>query len=509
VARLLIGSVYFLRLDPRQWAEMQPFPPLGTLYAAGCMRAQAHEVHFFDAMLAQSPQEWSDKLHRTKPDVAVLFDDNFNYLSKMCLTNMREAAFAMIASARAADAKVVVCSADAVDHPELYLAGGADAVILGEGEAALAEIVSRIESERDLNGIEGIAVLDERGSLHRTPRRVPFRDLDSLPAPAWDLVDFDEYRRVWQDRHGMFALNMATTRGCPYLCNWCAKPIWGQSYAVRSPASVVAELRHLIDLAAPDYIWFMDDIMGLKPKWWGSFADELEWHGLKVSFKCLSRADILLREGAVADLKRAGCDIVWLGAESGSQAILDAMDKGLSVAQIRDATKRLRDAGIRVGYFIQFGYPGEDVADIASTLKLIREGKPDELGISVSYPLPGTGFYERVKQELREKRNWIDSADLAMLYRGPFTTAFYRELHAYVHRDFRRRRAWRRFICMLTGREVLRLRNLLGLGYAVLTLPLVPVSFLRMRLLRARRPPERVPLPAGAPEPAVLARSSP
>jgi radical SAM superfamily enzyme YgiQ (UPF0313 family) len=506
VARLLIGSVYFLRLDPRQWGEMQPFPPLGTLYAAGYMRAQAHEVHFFDAMLAQSPQEWTEMLARTKPDIAVLFDDNFNYLSKMCLTNMRDAAFAMIASARASGAKVVVCSADAVDHPERYLKAGADAVILGEGEAALADIIDRI-SESDLSGIDGIAVLDEHGLLRRTPRRAPFRDLDALPAAAWDLVDFNEYRRVWHERHGMFALNMATTRGCPYLCNWCAKPIWGQSYAVRSPANVVAELRGLIELAAPDYIWFMDDIMGLKPKWWGAFADELEGHGLKISFKCLSRADILLREGAVADLKRAGCDIVWLGAESGSQAILDAMDKGLSVGQIRSATKRLQDAGIRVGYFIQFGYPGEEISDIASTLKLIREGTPDELGISVSYPLPGTGFHERVKQELREKRNWIDSADLAMLYRGPFTTAFYRELHAYVHRDFRRRRAWRRFTRVLTGREALRLRHFLTLGYAFLTLPLVPISLIRMRLLRARRPAERAALPSSAPERAILARS--
>jgi radical SAM superfamily enzyme YgiQ (UPF0313 family) len=507
VARLLIGSVYFLRFDPRQWGEMQPFPPLGTLYAAGYMREHAHEVHFFDAMLAQSPQEWTEMLDRTRPDVAVLFDDNFNYLSKMCLTNMRDAAFAMIASARASGAKVVVCSADAVDHPERYLQAGADAVILGEGEAALADIVGRIEAASDFNGIDGIAVLDERGSVRRTPRRTPFRDLDSLPVPAWDLVDFEKYRRAWHERHGVFALNMATTRGCPYLCNWCAKPIWGQSYAVRSPANVVTELRHLIELAAPDYIWFMDDIMGLKPKWWGAFADELERHDLKISFKCLSRADILLREGAVADLKRAGCDIVWLGAESGSQAILDAMDKGLSVGQIRDATKRVQDAGIRVGYFIQFGYPGEDIADIASTLKLVREGKPDELGISVSYPLPGTGFYERVKQELREKRNWVDSADLAMLYRGPFTTAFYRELHAYVHRDFRRRRAWRRFRRVLAGREALRLRYLLALGYAVLTLPLVPISLIRMRLLRARRPVERSARPSGAAEPVVLARS--
>ena len=507
MARLLIGSVYFLRLDPRRWAEMQPFPPLGTLYAAGYMRAAGHEVRFFDAMLAPSPQQWSEMVDRERPEIAVLFDDNFNYLSKMCLTNMRDAALTMIASARAAGSKVLVCSADAVDHPELYLKAGADAVILGEGEVALAEIVTKVANARaaDIGVIEGVATLDERGVLRRTSRRAPLRDLDSLPLPAWDLVDFDLYRRAWRKRHGTFALNMATTRGCPYLCNWCAKPIWGQSYAVRNPANVAAELQQLIELAAPDYIWFMDDIMGLKPKWWGTFADELERRKLKIAFKCLSRADIVLREGAVTDLKRAGCDIVWLGAESGSQAILDAMDKGLTVGQIREATRRLHDVGIRVGYFIQFGYPGEEAGDIAQTIGLIRQGKPDDLGISVSYPLPGTGFYERVKRELKGKRNWIDSGDLAMLYRGPFTTEFYRALHGHVHRDFRMRRAWRRFKRMLVGREAVRFRYFLALGYAPLNILLMPASLLRMRILRGRRPDR--PAIAGASEPAVLARS--
>jgi radical SAM superfamily enzyme YgiQ (UPF0313 family) len=278
---------------------------------------------------------------------------------------------------------------------------------------------------------------------------------------------------------------MATTRGCPYSCNWCAKPIWGQSYAVRSPGNVVAELRTLIAAAAPDYIWFMDDIMGLKPKWWGAFADELMRHSLKIRFKCLSRADLVLREGAVADLARAGCDIVWMGAESGSQKILDAMDKGLTVEQIEEATRQLKAAGIRVGHFIQFGYSGEGLADIARTIKMIRRTQPDELGISVSYPLPGTLFYDRVKAELQGKRNWSDSSDLAMLYRGPFTTNFYRRLHTYVHRDFRMRRGLRAFARVLKGRETLRYRHVRSLAYAMLCLGLMPFSLLSLRLLRS------------------------
>ncbi len=484
MARLLIGSVYFLRLDPRRWEEMQPFPPLATLTAAAYMRAQGHDVTFFDAMLAESAATWSSMAERIRPDVAVLYDDNFNYLSKMCLTNMRDAAIAMIGAAKAVNAKVIVCCSDAVDHPELYLDAGADAVILGEGEAVLAEIVDRLGTD-DLKTIQGVAVRDGDGSVLRTNKRPPLRDLDALPFAAWDLVDFDLYRRTWRERHGMFALNMATTRGCPYSCNWCAKPIWGQSYAVRSPANVVAELQGLIAAAAPDYVWFMDDIMGLKPKWWGTFADELERNAIRIRFKCLSRADLVLRDGAVADLARAGCDIVWLGAESGSQTILDAMDKGLTVEQIEEATRRLKAAGIRVGHFIQFGYSGEGFADIARTIGMIRKTQPDEIGISVSYPLPGTAFYDRVKAELRGKRNWSDSGDLAMLYRGPFTTGFYRRLHTYVHRDFRMRRGLRAFARVLKGRETLRYRHVRSLVYAMLCLGLMPFSLLSLRLLRS------------------------
>lgn len=484
MARLLIGSIYYLRLDPRRFEEMQPFPPLATLTAAAYVRARGHDVAFFDAMLAGSHAEWTSMAECVRPDIAVLYDDNFNYLSKMCLTNMRDAAVAMIGATKALGAKVVVCCSDAVDHPELYLGAGADVVIQGEGEAALAEIADLIDGA-GLGDVQGVVVRGPDGSVVRTGPRPPLRDLDSLPFAAWDLVDFDRYRCIWRERHGLFALNMATTRGCPYSCNWCAKPIWGQSYAVRSPANVVAELKGLIDAAQPDYIWFMDDIMGLKPKWWGTFADELERHSIKIRFKCLSRADLVLREGAVTDLARAGCDIVWLGAESGSQKILDAMDKGLTVEQIEEATRRLKAAGVRVGHFIQFGYSGEGVADIARTIAMIRKTQPDEIGISVSYPLPGTAFYDRVKAELQGKRNWADSSDLSMLYRGPFSTGFYRRLHAYVHRDFRMRRGLRAFARVLKGREALRYRHLRSLVYAMLCLGMAPFSLLQLRLLRS------------------------
>jgi anaerobic magnesium-protoporphyrin IX monomethyl ester cyclase len=440
---VLVGQSYFLRFDPKLHAQMQPYPPLGSLLAAAILREAGHEVAFFDAMLAASEAEWATELDRTRPSVALLYEDNFNYLSKMCLLRMRQAGFAMSAMARARGCRVVVGGSDATDHAVEYLAHGADVVLIGEGDATIVELLPALATGTDeaLAAVAGIAFRGTDGTVVTTPRRPDLKQLDALPLPARDLVDLDRYRRIWRERHGYFSLNVATTRGCPFHCNWCAKPIWGQRYNVRSPEHVVAELRWLRDHARPDHIWFADDIMGLRPGWLNRFADLVATEDVRIPFKCLGRADLLLRPGDIDALARAGASIVWIGAESGSQRVLDAMDKGTTVAQIEEAARRLRAAGVRVGFFLQFGYPGETREEIEQTIRMVKECLPDDIGVSVSYPLPGTPFHARVKEQLGDQQNWVDSDDLAMLYQGPFTTAFYRGLHAVVHAEFRSARA--------------------------------------------------------------------
>ncbi|GAB4515934.1 MAG: radical SAM protein [Anaerolineae bacterium] len=438
MTKLLFGQSYFLRFDPKLWAAMQPYPPLGTLFAASDMRERGYEVALFDAMLAESEDAWAAALTREQPDVAIIYEDNFNYLSKMCLARMREAAFTMIGMGKAHGCTVIVCGSDATDHSAMYLHKGADYVLVGEGEETLAELLAALTGKTEVQPADVVAVATPENP--KPARRSVMRHLDALPLPAFDLVDVAHYRAVWMERHGYFAMNMATTRGCPYHCNWCAKPIWGQRYNVHSPAYVVRWLKHLKDHYQPDYIWFADDIMGLKPGWMEQFADLLEAENVRVPFKCLSRADLLLRGETIPALKRAGCDIVWVGAESGAQKILDAMEKGTRVEEIRAAAAKLHEHGVRVGFFLQFGYPGETREDIEATLQLVRDCEPDDIGISVSYPLPGTTFFERVKDELGARQNWQDSSDLAMLYAGPFTTAFYRQLHTVVHKEFRARK---------------------------------------------------------------------
>jgi anaerobic magnesium-protoporphyrin IX monomethyl ester cyclase len=232
---------------------------------------------------------------------------------------------------------------------------------------------------------------------------------------------------------------MVSTRGCPFHCNWCAKPIWGQRYAMRSPASVADELALIKGTLKPDHIWFADDIFGLRPRWVAEFGREVDARDAAIPFMIQSRVDLMTEE-AVAGLKQAGCVEVWMGAESGSQHILDAMEKGTRVEAIAVARARLAAAGIKAGFFIQFGYPGETFDDIMATVQLVRDTLPDSIGVSVSYPLPGTRFYSMVREQLGAQTNWSDSDDLAMLFQGTYKSPFYRKLHRVLHDDLELRR---------------------------------------------------------------------
>jgi anaerobic magnesium-protoporphyrin IX monomethyl ester cyclase len=437
MADILFTHSYFLHFDPKEYAAMTPYPPLGTLYAASVARKAGYSVALFDSMLASSEQELVGHIRKQRPKVVVIYDDDFNYLTKMCLTRMREAAFALSRYAKQNGCRVIIHGSDAVDHLEKYFRHDADFVICGEGEQTLLETLNSVlrgEGTREL--INGLAY-SQSDVIHRNAERPVLKNLDSLPFPAWDLVDTERYRKVWKKRRGYFSVNMVTTRGCPFHCNWCAKPVYGQVYNSRSPRNVVEEMHWLKEIVQPDHLWFCDDIFGLKPGWVATFAEEVVARDAMIPFKCLVRADLLLQGDAIENLRQSGCQSVWLGAESGSQKILDAMQKGISVGQIYAATRKLKEAGIRVGFFLQYGYPGETRGDIDLTLKMVHDCLPDEIGVSVSYPLPGTTFYQNVKAEMRGKQNWTDSQDLAMMFAGTYQPEFYRVLHKVTHKRFR------------------------------------------------------------------------
>ncbi|MFI5178799.1 MAG: glycosyltransferase [Vicinamibacterales bacterium] len=493
---VLFGQAYFLRFDSKLWEARQPYAPLGALYAAAYVRERGFRVALFDAMIADSEQEWAGALDRHRPRFAVIYEDNFNYLSKMCLLRMRQAALTMIAAARSRGITVIVAGSDASDHPAIYLDAGAEAVVAGEGEVTLTEILDVLRGARDggLASVDGVCRRDEVGRLVRTRPREIIRDLDALPFPAWDLVDVERYQAIWRARHGHFSMNLVTTRGCPFHCNWCAKPIYGQRYTARSPEHVVEEMAWLKRTYRPDHVSMADDIFGLKPGWIERFAELLQARDAAIPFKCLLRADQVTPEVARA-LRRARCRMAWIGAESGSQRVLDAMEKGTRVVQIAEATRLLHGVGIEVGFFLQFGYPGETREDIEKTLEMVRTCQPDDIGVSVSYPLPGTTFYQRVQAQLGRKQNWVDSSDLAMMYQATYVPDFYRALHALVHTEFRARRAAADLSRALVQPLELRPRHLRTAAHYVGRRLALPVLRRRVDRLARQTPPQPVVVP--------------
>lgn len=450
--KILIGQSYFRILDPKELERNMPYPPLGALYAATILKQKGHEILFFDAMLGEDTNEFFTLMKNNMPDLVLIYDDEFNYLTKMCLSNMRNASVQFIRKAKQIGLPVIVYSSDATDYSSYYLNAGCDAIIVGEGEITLRQVVGsfaadNFNSERE--NINGLKFLRNE-EIVSTPKQQLITNLDEIPDPDYSFVDINRYKKIWYEHHGYYSLNISTTRGCPYRCNWCAKPLYGQVYHSRTPRKVAEQIKQLKDDYQINHIWITDDIFGLKPEWIKEFAVELKKLNTIVPYKCLSRPDLLLRGSTINDLKESGCEIIWVGAESGSQKILDAMDKGTTVEQIYESASKVHQAGMEIAFFIQFGYTGENRIDILLTRKMITDCLPEDIGISVSYPLPGTKFYQRVKSELKDKTNWTDSDDLDLMFTGTYERSFYKHLHRMVHAEYRFFRIiknfeWRKF----------------------------------------------------------------
>jgi len=426
---ILLTHSNHLYFDPKQVRKMQPYPPLQTLIAGALLRSRGWSVALFDSTFTEPEDGFRDALERHRPALVVVAEDNFNFLTKMCLVRNREVAFAYAAAARRAGVPAVVNGSDAADRAAEYLAAGFHSVIIGELEETLVEFCAAGPDRA--RGIGGVVSRDATG-----PARRPVADLSALPPPAWDLVNIDAYRAAWRAAHGYFSLNLVSSRGCPFRCNWCAKPIYGSTYRFHPPNVVARQMHHVKREFHPDMIWFADDIFALSRQWTAEFAAAVERLDARIPFRMQSRCDLMTRD-TVRDLHRAGCAEVWMGAESGSQRILNAMDKGISVEEIRAACRNARANGIRVCLFLQFGYPGETWDEIRQTIDMVRSVAPDDVGISVAYPLPNTRFHDMVRGGRWAKTNWRDSDDLDIMFRAAYTTQFYRALADALHAEVR------------------------------------------------------------------------
>jgi anaerobic magnesium-protoporphyrin IX monomethyl ester cyclase len=479
--RVLFAHPYHLALDPHEEGVGKPYPPLSPLIVAAKARAAGFDVAFHDAMYEKDERRFEDVV-RGYDRVAILGDDH-SVQMKMCLGRIKQAHLAMIAAAKRAGASVVVSGPDVSDHPAHYLEAGADGAIVGE---AVEAVVSWLRDEPGIVGLHG-----GRGAGGRAK---PLDDLDALPLPAWDLTDLRAYRDRWRARHGYWEMAVSTSRGCPYRCNWCAKPTWGRTYHSRSPEVVAHEVAELTRRYAPDRIWFTDDIFALKASWLRAYRDAQTQAGLVrvVPYRCLSRADLVQEDSFAADLAATGCREVWMGAESGADSVLEAMDKDGSVDEIRRATALLRGHGIRVGFFLQLGYPGEGLPEIEDTVAMVKALRPDDIGVSVTYPLPGTVFHGRVAATMGDT-HWDGSMENRPLYEAPFDQAFYgaaKEVLRSVHSAAWRTESVQAFLTRPSRRNA---RRVVGAAWHTVRLPWV-----RRRMLALAVPNERaVRIPAG------------
>lgn len=468
MGKVLVTNTYFYPLDAKQWHFKKPYPPLGTIQISSLLREEGHEILFFDNCLNDDPGKIGAAIREFEPDYLLIYDDGFNYLTKMCLTIMRDAAYTMAGLAQEAGAKVIISSSDSSDRYDQYLQHGIDFVIMGEGDATAKELIKSLDEGSGAGEISGLSYFDTDNKLVKTPKRSVLQKLDELPLAAWELVDIEAYRKIWLSHHGYFSINIATTRGCPYKCNWCAKPIYGNRYNSRTPEHVIKEIELLTKQYGVNHFWMCDDIFGLTPKWVQQFNALVKEHKLDFQYMIQSRVDLLLKEDTIEALAESGLETIWLGAESGSQHILDAMDKGITVEQIHEAVPKLQERGVSVALFLQFGYLGETLEDIHKTIDMVLDIMPEEIGISVSYPLPGTKFYEKVKDDLQAKANWVDSDDLDLMFENTYSPAFYKKLHRYVHNRHKLKRglqALRKGVSSPTTLNKKTVRQILTTGY--------------------------------------------
>ena len=411
---LLLAHGYFLLEDPKERVIMKPYAPLGILYLCSHLRAKGFSVDVFDTTFS-TKAELIRLLQTEMPSVLGL------YANLMTRSNIID----ILTAARAAGWTVIVGGPEPGAYAVEYLQAGAQFVVSGEGERTLEELLLAFRANHsDFSGIEGISYQDADGLVHQNPPRVQIEHIDDQPWPARDAIDIHRYVRTWRDHHGTGSVNFITARGCPFRCNWCSHQVYGQSHRRRDPIKVVDEVEWLLNTYTPDMVWISDDVFTINHQWIRTYHQEMKRRGLRIPFECISRADRLT--GEMMDLlEDLGCFRMWIGSESGSQRILDAMERGVKIEQVHRAVQMCRERGIQSGMFLMWGYEGEELEDVEATIRHVSLSKPDIFFTTVSYPIKGTPYYKRVSDRLIQIGSWQQTSDRDLRIQGRHSLNFY------------------------------------------------------------------------------------
>lgn len=411
--KLLLTHAYFLHEDPKEQLIMKPYAPLGILYLSSHLRAKGFDVEIYDSTFG-SRAELFGVLNAGPPGVLGI------YGNLMTRANV----LSIIAAARHAGWRVIAGGPEPANYADEYLNAGADLIVTGEGEIALEQLMASAFDPAHWSAIDGIIFRDSNKQLIRTAATRLIPNLDAQPWPDRERIDIPRYMRTWREHHGQASISIITARGCPYHCNWCSHSVYGHTHRRRSPASVAEEVEFLIARYAPDMLWIADDVFTIHPGWLFAYAAEMKRRNIRIPFECITRAD-RVNETIAATLRELNCARVWIGSESGSQRILDAMQRGVTVEQVRQAVALCKQNGIQTGMFLMWGYEGEELADVEATVELVRACNPDIFFTTVSYPIKGTPYYAKVADRLVNLGPWDRTTDRQIQIRGRHSRRFY------------------------------------------------------------------------------------
>ena len=403
--KVLLTHGYFLNEDPTEQMIMKPYPPLGILYISAFLHKRGIENKIFDTTFS-SKDELKKYLVDEKPYYIAI------YVNLMTKLNVLEIIRFIKSTEELKNSKIILGGPEVRYNSTDLLKHGADFVVIGEGEETTLELIKKLEmkNENDFKQINGIGFKDENGDYFFTPERALINNIDQLPIPNRNGIDIRKYLKAWKEHHKLDAISVSTMRGCPYTCRWCSRAVYGLSYRRRSPAAVVDELLKIKEEYNPDTIWFVDDVFTISHKWLFAFNEELKKNNLKINYECITRAD-RMDEDVIKIMKESGCFRVWIGAESGSQKIIDAMDRRVKVEQVREMIKLAKKYEIEAGTFIMLGYPGETESDIEETIDHLKKSNPDHFTITVAYPIKGTEFFQEIEANQVDAFNWEAQTD--------------------------------------------------------------------------------------------------
>ncbi len=412
---ILLTHGYFLYEDPKEMQIMKPYAPLGILYLTSHLRAKGFNVEVFDTTFADR-DDLTKRLCTGRPSTLGI------YANLMTRANVVE----LISTARLAGWTTIVGGPEPGAYAQEYLDAGAQFVVMGEAERTMEELLAAINvgpTPSRLAKINGIAYLED-GRLLQTPARAQIEDLDAQPWPARQSIDVHRYVRTWREAHGRGSVNFITARGCPYRCRWCSHQVYGQTHRRRNPLLVVDEVEWLLNEYAPDQVWISDDVFTINHDWIRQYTAEMRRRSIRIPFECISRAD-RLNEEMMDLLAELGCFRVWIGSESGSQRILDAMDRGVKIEQVQNAIDLARQRRIETGMFLMWGYEGEEIDDIEATINHVRVSQPDIFFTTVTYPIKGTPYNKQLQYRLIQLKPWGESSDREIELRGRHSRRFY------------------------------------------------------------------------------------